>query len=308
VLISGWGIAGEGMGKISKSRGGGPVSPAAMLERYSADAVRYWAGSTNPGKDSVISEEKIQLGAKLVTKLWNIARFSERFILEGRSPGPPASLTPADRWILSRLQKLIRRVTSLMEAYEYATAKSEIENFLWQELADNYLEMCKQRLYEDAHPLREGARHTLSYALLTTIKLFAPFLPHITEEIYIGLFARDPQGESVHTSAWPVPDPSLEDNEAEFLGQILVEISTAVRRYKSERNLTLGTELARLQLVSVHDAQLVEGTESAVLSSSAESDLKSITRAKVIEVVHGLDTSATCILATPQLQVAIADN
>ena len=76
VAISGWGIAGEGMGKISKSRGGGPMAPMEMIERYSADAVRYWAASTGLGKDAVISEEKIQLGAKLVTKLWNVARFA----------------------------------------------------------------------------------------------------------------------------------------------------------------------------------------------------------------------------------------
>ncbi len=85
VLISGWGIAGEGMGKISKSRGGGPMPPLEMMGRYSADAVRYWAASTAPGKDAIISEEKIQMGARLANKLWNVARFAERFI-SGVSP------------------------------------------------------------------------------------------------------------------------------------------------------------------------------------------------------------------------------
>ena len=146
MLISGWGIAGEGMGKISKSRGGGPMPPMEMIERYSADAVRYWAASTGPGKDAVISEEKIQMGAKLVTKLWNVARFSERF-LEGYTPQAAGDLagqfTPADRWILARLQQLIRRVTALFQDYDYAAAKSEVEIFFWRDLADNYLEMCK---------------------------------------------------------------------------------------------------------------------------------------------------------------------
>ncbi len=75
IAISGWGLAGAGGEKISKSRGGGPMSPMKMIEKYSADAVRYWAASTGYGKDSTISEEKIQTGAKLVTKLWNVARF-----------------------------------------------------------------------------------------------------------------------------------------------------------------------------------------------------------------------------------------
>jgi valyl-tRNA synthetase len=146
VFISGWGLAGEGMGKISKSRGGGPMPPLEMIELYSADAVRYWAASTGPGKDSVISEEKIQMGVKLVTKLWNVARFAERFLAGYRPPQAAPSLTLADRWILASTQRLVRRASGLFQQYEYAAAKSEIEGFFWRDLADNYLEMVKQRL------------------------------------------------------------------------------------------------------------------------------------------------------------------
>jgi valyl-tRNA synthetase len=127
VMISGWGIAGEGMGKISKSRGGGPMSPMEMIERYSADAVRYWAASTGPGKDSVISEEKVQNGARLATKLWNVAQFSARFLQPDLSIEiNPLVYTPADRWILARLQQVIRHTTDQFENYDYASAKSEV--------------------------------------------------------------------------------------------------------------------------------------------------------------------------------------
>ncbi|MFQ5616337.1 MAG: valine--tRNA ligase, partial [Anaerolineales bacterium] len=164
VLISGWGIAGEGMGKISKSRGGGPMPPMEMIETYSADAVRYWAASTSPGKDAIISEGKIRIGAKLVTKLWNVARFASRFLddyIPATRHAPPATrLTPADRWILSTTQRLIRRATGLFDDYEYAAAKSATETFFWN-LADNYLEMAKQRLYDPASPGHESARYTL---------------------------------------------------------------------------------------------------------------------------------------------------
>jgi valyl-tRNA synthetase len=248
------------------------------------------------------------MGAKLVTKLWNVARFSERFIQGYRSLEYPPSLSAADRWILSRLQKLVRRVTELMEAYEYATAKSEIESFFWQELADNYLEMRKQRLYDEVHPIREGARFALHQTLFTLVKLFAPFLPHISEEIYLGLFASEPEFESVHTTEWPFADPALESDDAEALGRILVEIATAVRRYKSERNLPLGTEIRRLQLVASGEWQSADHGESPLSLSSVESDLRSITRASVIEIVTQLDSSLTCILTTPQLEVAIAEN
>ena len=137
VAISGWGIAGEGMGKISKSRGGGPISPLEAIERYSSDAVRYWAASTGLGKDAVISEDKMQVGARLVNKLWNVARFTQPFLLEPTTPAQdplprpiPPALSPADRWILSRTQRLIRRATEYLLVYDYAAAKSEAEVYV----------------------------------------------------------------------------------------------------------------------------------------------------------------------------------
>jgi valyl-tRNA synthetase len=295
-LISGWGIAGEGLGKISKSRGGGPMPPMEMIQRYSADAVRYWAASTGPGKDSVISEEKISTGARLVTKLWNVARFAEPFLIapplgssaegwDGSAGGAAegtSSFSPADRWILSRLNRLIERVTASFEAYEYAAAKSEVELFFWTELADNYLELCKQRLYDPASPGHAGARFSLSRVLLAVLKLFSPFLPYVTEEIYRGTFAdleQRPAGKpaSIHTSAWPVSHPPFTDDQAEQLGRLLVEVATAVRRFKSERGLPLGSELGGLQL-------WIEEGPARERMAAATADLMSITRARRIDL------------------------
>jgi valyl-tRNA synthetase len=287
VLISGWGLAGEGMGKISKSRGGGPMPPMEMIEQYSADAIRYWAASTGTGKDAIISEEKIAMGARLVTKLWNVARFSERFLTgyQLTSVGlPVSSFSPADRWILARTQSLIRRVTSLFENYEYAAAKNEIETFFWQDLADNYLEMSKQRLYDEANPQRPGALFALYHSLAALLKLLAPLLPFITEAIYQELFARD-GSPSIHTSSWPEPVEALEDPQAEALGETLVEIASAVRRYKSERNLPLGTRLSRLQLAT-GDAHLTGALQAAA------PDLSSVTRADQVEIVPDFHPAA----------------
>lgn len=309
VAISGWGIAGEGMGKISKSRGGGPMPPQEMIKRYSADAVRYWAASTGLGKDAVISEEKIQIGAKLVTKLYNVARFAERFLKDYQPPGETGStslpFTPADRWILSRLQRLIRRVTGLMEEYDYAAAKSEIEIFFWSELADNYLEMVKQRLYNSMHPAYSSARYTLHQVLLNTVKMLAPFLPYVSETIYLGLF--EPLDAvlqepilSVHCSTWPAADPSLEDEQAEEVGEILLAIATAARRYKSERSLPLNTELSRL-LICASQSEMAQSMEEAT------SDISSITRAREISVVDKLYGEQIVILENETVQVAIAE-
>jgi valyl-tRNA synthetase len=300
VLISGWGLAGEGMGKISKSRSDGPLPPLAMIERYSADAVRYWAASASPGKDSVISEEKIQMGQKLVTKLWNVARFAERFIAGlPEQAEPPEGLSAADRWILSRLQRLIRRVTVCFEAYDYASAKHEIEGFFWRELADNYLEMSKLRLYDEAHHQRLAAQYTLRRVLVTLLKLFAPLLPYITDAIYRGLFSAAEGAErSIHATAWPLPDPRLEDDSAEAVGEALVEIATAVRRYKSEHNLPLGSEINRLQLASSHP-------ELALALQNAQADLHSITRARRVELVDRLDAALANISSNGVITAAI---
>jgi valyl-tRNA synthetase len=310
VAISGWGLAPEGAGKISKSRGGGPMPPMEMIDRYSADAVRYWAASTGLGKDTIISEEKIQAGARLVTKLWNVARFSQRFLI-GDSTEPYTErnlglnapvLTPADKWVLTRTQQLIQRTTELFGRYDYASAKSEIETFFWHDLADNYLEMAKKRLYDDligdGNGSGVGARYALHHALLATIKLLAPLLPHITERIYGGLFAHE--GESIHTSRWPTADAAMIDETNVAVGELLVDIATAVRRYKSESNLSLGTEISHLQLVT-HDKKL---SHTLILSTA---DLTSITRALAFAVVETPDPAVPVVAVLESVSIAVKE-
>ena len=277
VLISGWGLAGEGMGKISKSRGGGPMAPMEMIERNSADALRYWAASTGPGKDALINEDKIQMGVKLATKLWNVARFSQPFLQGKEGLRLPENLSPADRWILARVQSMIRRVTEAFEGYDYASARAEIEAFFWSDLADNYIEMAKQRLYAAEHPQHDAACYTLRAGLLSTVKLLAPLLPFISEAVYQELFAEAEGRRSVHIAAWPEVDAGLADESAERGGQILVAVATAVRRYKSEAGLGLGTTVERLWL-AVPDEPL------AGLLEAARADLMSVTRALAITV------------------------
>jgi valyl-tRNA synthetase len=283
-LISGWGIAAEGQGKISKSRKSGTIPPMEMIKQYSADAVRYWAASTGPGKDAVISVEKIQNGSKLITKIWNVARFSSRFI-EGYQPiGVPSrtELSPADKWILSRTQVLVQQATSHFKNYDYAASKAETEALFWN-LTDNYLEMVKQRLYDQKSPLHGGAKFTLYHVLLTLLKLFAPIMPHITEHIYQGIFVNGKNTTekkmftSIHKTSWPEPIEALIDQNAEKVGDLLVDIATRVRRYKSENNLSLGTELSRVKL-TVGEIWLVNQLNSSV------QDLKSITRAEFLDV------------------------
>lgn len=298
IAISGWVVEGKGGGKISKSRGGS-MPPMEMIEKYSADAVRYWAASTGMGKDTSISEEKIAMGSKLVTKLWNVAKFSQRFLESYQPPSELPDFTPTDRWLLSRAQWLIRRVSELFRSYDYAAAKSEMESFFWRELADNYLEMCKERLYDQANELREGARYTLYQVLLTTVKLFAPILPYITETIYQALFVPIEGEGSVHTSRWPTANELFMSETADAAGEALIEIATTVRRYKSESNISLGTELKRLQLATT-DTALTR------MLQEARADIMSVTRARQIEVKEGLDADLEEVKAEGAVRVGLA--
>jgi len=298
VAISGWGLAGEGAGKISKSRGGGPMPPMQMIEKYSADAVRYWAASTGLGKDTIISEEKISLGSKLVTKLWNVAKFSQRFLENYQPPAELPGFTPTDRWMLSRTQRLIQRATELFRSYDYAAAKSETESFFWRDLADNYLEMAKERLYDETNEMRDGARYTLYHVLLTVIKLFAPILPYITEQIYLSLFATSGGEDSLHNSRWPIASEALLSDTADAAGEALIEVATAVRRYKSESNISLGAELKRLQLATTESA-------TAGILQAARDDIMSVTRARQIEVTESLDADLETIKAEGAIKVAL---
>jgi valyl-tRNA synthetase len=306
VAISGWGLAGEGFGKISKSRAGGPMPPLEMIQKYSADAVRYWAASTGLGKDAVINEEKIQAGARLVIKLWNVARFAERFLVEVGENFDPTLFSPADRWILSRLHRLIQRTTTLLLQYDYAAAKNEIEIFFWTELADNYLEMCKQRLYATDDTTAIGARTCISILLLATIKLFAPFLPFITEAIYHALFAEKEGCPSIHQSNWPEVNSVYLDEKVESFGEVLLGIATAVRRYKSERNLSLGTELTAVQLALGKTAQDNQSDLFSYLQAS-QKDLCSITRATEIVLEHKPLSTSILVGETGMVKIYIVE-
>jgi valyl-tRNA synthetase len=290
IAISGWGIAGEGMGKISKSRGGGPVPPLQMIEQYSADALRYWAASTGPGKDAVINEEKIQSGQKLVNKLWNISRFASRFLDNEamKLELDQILLSPADRWILARLQSVIQITTDLLMAYDYAAAKNEIEAFFWHDLADNYLEMCKQRLYDLEQETRCGAIFTLREVLFSVLQLFSPFLPFVADQIYLGLFSSSKKDHSIHQSQWPQQQPVFMFREDEEFGSTLITIAGAVRRFKSENQLPLGTVINQLQLATVNK-ELIHQLNNAM------ADLKSITRAAYLEVDTTLDPELVVI-------------
>ncbi len=277
-MISGLALSAQRR-KISKSKGHQEIAPAEAIERESADALRYWAASARTGADSPYSEETIANGRRLVTKLWNASRFAEGRLqaLDGRvltDETLPDGLLPTDRWLLSRLARTIAIATGELDGYEYAAARAEIERFFWSDLCDNYLELAKARLYGEAGPQHYAAQWTLYRALLTVLKLLAPYLPCITEEIYQGLFRQWEGAASIHIAPWPAERPEWIDAEAEEMGKTLLDLLHQVRRHKAERGLSIAAPLASLRISAT--------PKQRPLLEAALIDIQSATRAREI--------------------------
>ncbi|MFM7702981.1 MAG: class I tRNA ligase family protein, partial [Alphaproteobacteria bacterium] len=218
LMISGWCLASDKT-KMSKSKGN-VVTPKNLIEEKSADVVRYWASASNLGADIAYSEEVFKIGQKLITKLFNSAKFcSQHFaVLQNHLSQNPKNENfndenlsnlishPSDLWILSRLEMVINEYNKQFAIYEYAKAREILEEFFWHYFCDNYLEICKVRSYGLQAQKLEGLElnanqtqqilfeqlsslATLSIILKNILKLFAPFIPFVCEEIYSQIFS-----------------------------------------------------------------------------------------------------------------------
>jgi len=247
IMISGFALDPHGR-KMSKSFGN-TVDPCSVLQKYPADALRFWAAGSKLGEDMPYQEKDLVTGQKMITKLWNASKFAITNLNDyDGSKIPKAQLEMADRWLLSRLNRIIGISTEHFEKYEYSKTKFEVENFFWHTLCDNYLEIVKGRLYDesDEKDARKSAQYALHNALLCVIKLMAPIMPYITEAVYQLHFVKHEKAKSIHLSAWPEYDKNLADEEAEKAGDLLVSVVSAVRRFKSDHDKALNTPVKEL--------------------------------------------------------------
>ena len=254
LMISGWCLA-DNKDKMSKSKGN-VVSPIELIERYGADVVRYWASTAKLGNDIVYSEKTMAIGKKLITKLWNATKFVSVHLDLAKKHLLPLTVLinnktifeVIDLWILSKLAVAISTATNYFLKFEYHDARTAIEHFFWHDFCDNYLEIVKNRVYdvENKNPTgRISAALTLYYVLDAIIKLFAPFLPHITEELYQMFFFKD--NKSVHSqNMWPVLWEQSNNDKYENLGEITVSILDVVRKMKSSKKMSPKSPIKRL--------------------------------------------------------------
>ena len=273
IMISGHGQDPSGQ-KMSKSKGNFVVAQE-VIDKYSADAFRFWAASVKLGDDLPYQEKDVVTGQKSITKLWNASKFG----LMHLEDYTPCEVTEVfDKWLLSKLQKLIKESTEQFSKYDYSKSKAAVDKFFWQHFCDNYLEIVKDRLYNPdvrgVEARRSGQEGTYQ-AILGVIKMAAPIMPHITEEIYQLFFAAKEECKSIHSSKWPEFNVSLVDETAELTGDLGIDIISTVRRFKSEQQLSLKEDLQKLILVSSEEKfqEMVE---------SIKDDLKAVLKVKEI--------------------------
>ena len=275
-FINGWMLDPKGK-KMSKSKGN-IIEPQAMVEKYSADALRFMAAGCKLGDDLAFPEKDLVTGQKFIIKLWNASKFCFMHLEDyknqkGNSKQP--KLEVMDNWLLSKLSRLIAESTDSFNKYEFSRTKNNTENFFWHVFCDNYLEFAKDRLYnpdDRGKESRVSAQYALYTSLLSIIKLMSPFTPHITEEIYQLFFVKHEKAKSVHISEWPKPALSKPDKTAEEAGDIAVDIISAVRKYKSENNLSLKSEIKNLVIKTKHKGKL----------KSILEDIKAVTKSEEI--------------------------
>ncbi|HYE82178.1 MAG TPA: valine--tRNA ligase [Clostridia bacterium] len=275
IMICGFVLAKKGQ-KISKSKGNSGLSPSALIENHSADVIRYWAANSRLGTDTFFSTEELSIAKRFIIKLWNASKFAISHFHDIDLKAD-IELMPVDRWIIERCRQTALGVAKLLDQYEIGSARHEIDDFFWKDLCDYYLEIVKERLYRpELHGYKErrAAQYALYYCMLNTLKLYAIYVPHITEYIYQEFFRQKEGCISIHKTQWEKA-ASIDDEIIEF-GEKLKDIIAGVRKYKTENALSMKTE--------IDEVTVEAGGRFAGMFERTINDIKACCRAKEVKI------------------------
>lgn len=283
IMISGWCLAPD-KSKMSKSKGN-IIAPESLLKEYGADVVRYWAASARLGQDIIFSLEVINSGKKLVNKIWNAAKFIEPHIEKlpvdniNNLVNSKKIFCSIDLYILYILKEKVSQITSSFQEYKYSVAKELIEKFFLSDFCDHYLEIIKIRVYDQNNENSNGkisAQYTLYYIFRIILKLFAPFLPYITEELYQKIYSGK---GSIHLMQnWPNISYKIDlDNHNESALQLI----NLVRQFKSKKQVSIK-----------YPIQLIQVKENS-WKKDLVNDICNVTNANKILFVKKIDNELT---------------
>ena len=216
---------------------GNVIDPLKVINKHGSDAFRCYAASCALGEDNPFRTKDVVRGVKLLRKIWNVQQFIKN-VVKDKKP-KETELIDIDKWILTKYSKLVKKCTKQMDKFDCSQTMKEVEYFLWHELADHYIEMIKTSIYENKDI--ESIKYTLYTIGLGTLKLFAVFFPHITEEIYADFYKKFEAAKSIHISDWP--EPILVDKEKESAGESVKNYISQVRSWKSEQGIALNAPL-----------------------------------------------------------------
>jgi valyl-tRNA synthetase len=266
IIISG--IVSLGGEKMSKSKGN-VIDPKVVLQNYGADAVRFWAAGSKLGNDLDYQEKDLVAGTKMINKLINASKFV--FMnLEDYKGKKPKKLEKLDELFLNKLNLLVKDSTENFSNYEYSKVKQDVEHFFWSDFCDNYLEIVKKRVYQGKGEAKVSAQYTLYKSLLTMLKLIAPIMPFITEEIYQTYFKKNEKVKSIHISEWPEAEKVKDFATLDVFYNIL----SKVRQEKSNNKKAMNYEI-RLEL---------EEKDYFLLKPDLLDDLENVTNAREIVI------------------------
>lgn len=236
-------VLGPNNKKMSKSLGN-VVDPSELTQKYSVDSIRLWTTlSGNVARDRPFKFQEMQHAQSFVNKIWNASKFVE-FSCEGFEELDNYDLEVTDKWILSKLQKLIEKCDDAYMGYDYFTVTGTLQSFFWNDFCDNYLELVKYRIYGDDVNSKRAAQYTLKTVLENSLKLMAPIISFVSEEVYNEMFKR----ESIHLQTFPVSKKELMDDKSEEVGELLCEIMSSVRKYKSTNRISLKEEIEHMKI------------------------------------------------------------
>ncbi len=291
ICLSGW-ILDPDRKKMSKSKGN-TVTPGHLLEEYSSDGVRYWSARARLGTDTAFDDQVFKVGRKLVTKLFNASRFVlqqfERLEVDPNSYLKNSASEEIDKSFLEELEKVVTFAGKSYENFDYAAALQQTEDLFW-DFCDHYLELVKVRAYEDEEsPERESALSTLAISLNVFLRLLAPVLPYVTEEVWSCSFGTE--NNSIHKNNWPTSEEFSNQSKPleEGLFEVAKKMMSDIRGAKTSAQKSLKWPVEKLEVKAsesfINKAKMVESDILRAANCSSSIEPTSLKNSEAIEIV-----------------------